>query len=88
MSKKKKVAFKKSVGAVFKYTSVCCNAPAKKPELIRTAEDRAAGKFSEGSLGHWRCGQCERPCKVTRSRVKEIEDGNEHAGTGEERAVA
>ena len=70
MKNKKAVKVKQTV--VFRYTSVCCDAPGKKPALVRTSEDRAANRYSEGSLGHWRCSKCERSCKVKRSRdVKE-----------------
>lgn len=78
MSKKKKIVKSKKVaGAVFVYTSVCCGKAAKKPALVATPE-------KEGTLGHWRCTNCERPCKVTRSRVKEEVQGiDEHSGSNE-----
>jgi|WetSurMetagenome_2_1015567.scaffolds.fasta_scaffold603063_2 hypothetical protein len=82
MSKKKKsVKGNKVAGAVFVYTSVCCGKPAKKPALVWTPEDRAARKYSEGSLGHWRCSNCERPCKVTRSRKEVVQDTETNDGT-------
>jgi len=68
MSKKKKVQKSKPAGAVFVYTSECCKAPARKPAVQRSPEDRKENKFSECTLGHWRCSQCGKPAKVTRSK--------------------
>jgi hypothetical protein len=57
--------------AVFMYTSVCCEAPARKAPCERVKEDRKEGKFSESSLGHWHCVKCKQGCKVKRSRNAE-----------------
>lgn len=56
---------------VFVYTSVCCEAPAKKPAVARSPEDKRENKFSECSLGKWHCVKCGRNCKVTRTHLKE-----------------
>ena len=56
---------------VFIYTSTCCQAQAKKGacEMAKGVGVRGFGEKPEGeaSLGSWRCGACNRPCKVTRS---------------------
>ncbi len=57
--------------AVFVYTSVCCTAPAKKPAVVRSPEDKKAKEYSKCGLGVWRCTNCERVAKVTRSKNKE-----------------
>ncbi len=66
-------------GPVFNYTSECCSKPGKKSPCERSKADREASKFSESPLGSWRCSQCEKPCKVKRSRVKGLKepDGTE-----------
>lgn len=61
--------------SVFIYTSVCCNAPATKEAVIRKEEDRKANKYSEMSLGKWKCSKCGRNAKVTRSKAKEDSNG-------------
>lgn len=72
---KKKVTPNAKVVAVFTYTSVCCDAPAKKPPVERSASDRSESKYSECSLGKWDCVKCAKRCKVTRSRAKESDGG-------------
>ena len=64
---------------MFNYTSECCGKPGRKPPVERNPADKAENKFSECALGSWRCSQCEKPCKVKRSRVKEEKDGAERA---------
>ena len=80
MSKKKKVQVQKATDAVFVYTSKCCEAPARKPPVQRSADDRKENKFSECTLGKWHCTNCGKSAKVSRSKpVKE--SGN--VGTAE-----
>jgi hypothetical protein len=54
--------------AVFLYTSVCCDKPAKKDPCVRSKEDKKENKMSECALGTWRCGQCEKKTKVRRTK--------------------
>jgi hypothetical protein len=66
----------------FVYTSVCCEAPAKKPPVERSLEDFVSNEYSKCGLGVWRCTKCAKKCKVKRSRVKESDGaGTESAGT-------
>lgn len=81
---KKAPARKRSVGnPAFVYASVCCNAVAEKPACVSYGSVTtripgglntvtvARGKESETQgLGSWRCGQCRKPCSVTRSKFK------------------
>lgn len=57
---------------VFLYFSVCHNAKATKEPLQMPAGNRVgafgAAPEAEGSLGGWRCSQCNKPCKCTRTR--------------------
>ena len=59
--------------AVFNYTSVCCNRPAKKDPCVRSKEDKKENKFSECGLGKWHCSQCEKNCKVRRTKPEKDE---------------
>lgn len=56
---------------VFLYFSVCHNVQANKPpcEMPRGKGVKGFGQSPEGeaTLGTWRCGGCNKPCKVTRS---------------------
>lgn len=72
---------------VFKYTSVCCDAPAKKPPVRREAADTAEGKFSECGLGKWDCVKCGSRCKVKRSKPKEVSDVGTTGATGTENTI-
>ena len=51
------------------YISVCCSSVANKPKAgaKEVAKDPETGKMKDKSkgLGHWRCGQCGKPTKVT-----------------------
>jgi hypothetical protein len=74
MSKKKAKpapAPSKELVPVFLYTSTCHQAPATKGalEMPKGVGVKGFGEKpeAEGSLGSWRCSQCNRPCKVTRS---------------------
>lgn len=60
---------------VYTYTSICCEAPAKKPPCERSVTDRKENKYSRAGLGHWRCTKCAAGCKVKRSKnaPKEVE---------------
>lgn len=72
---------------VFTYTSACCGTPARKPFAGKKVEskDPESGKimFTAKGLGHWRCSQCGKGCKVKREVAKKQEDTNvvtENAG--------
>ena len=56
-------------GPVFEYISECCGVPARKPRAgAKEAEkDSESGRMKDKvkGLGHWRCGQCGKVCKVT-----------------------
>ena len=67
-------------GPVREYVSVCCSAPATKPPCgTKTpTKDPDSGKMKDkaSGLGHFRCSQCKKACKV-RSQApapKEIVD--------------
>lgn len=47
------------------YFSQCCSVLADKEPCARQPEDVKAGKFSESTLGKWRCSKCRKSCKVT-----------------------
>jgi hypothetical protein len=68
-AKKSKPIPKPVKAAVLEYISKCCNVPARKPRAgtKETVKDPDTGKFVDQpkGLGHWRCGQCNKPCKVT-----------------------
>lgn len=57
--------------AVFTYLSICCTAPTEKPACA-VDKGQIVGVYlgakpaGEGSLGHFRCTQCRKSCKVTR----------------------
>jgi hypothetical protein len=61
----------------FSYTSVCCEAPATKPPVERKAEDKTANEYSQCGLGKWHCNKCGKNCKVKRSKITEIANGND-----------
>lgn len=74
-NKSKKKSVRKARPAKFVYLSVCHNVQANKAPLTMPADNRI-GKLGsspkdadEQGLGGWRCGQCKRPCKVTRTKV-------------------
>ena len=53
---------------VKEYSSLCCSMPAVKPkagrkEMSQDPESKKTKEITKG-LGHWRCGQCGKPCKV------------------------
>ena len=53
---------------VFNCTSVCCGVAAlKKPLLVDYDKEF---KDREGHLGSWRCSNCKKKAKVTRTKVK------------------
>ena len=72
-NKKKPALVIKRRGIVFNYTSVCCEAPAKKPPVERSIDDITNGEFSQCHLGKWHCTKCGRNCKVKRTRIKETD---------------
>ena len=57
---------------MFAYFSVCCNARAEKPALVKVRPaPKSKGKSYEAvpvGLGHWSCTQCGKGCKVSRSK--------------------
>ena len=57
----------------FLYLSVCCSAPARKPQTGRKdrVQDPESKKTKEQAkgLGKWHCSQCSKVCKVTVSRA-------------------
>lgn len=55
---------------VYQYISECHDAPSSKAPCERKPDDRAEKKFSEASLGSWRCSVCKHPCKVRRRKNK------------------
>ena len=70
---------KKPLVAVFSYTSVCCGAPGKKAPCVKDVGEKRDGKsVSQSPLGHWRCSQCRKACKVKRGRnAEQTENGAE-----------
>jgi hypothetical protein len=81
-NKKKPAPVIKRRGPVFNYTSVCCEAPAKKPPVERSIEDITNGEFSQCHLGKWHCTKCQNGCKVKRSRVKELNGSGDTESSG------
>jgi hypothetical protein len=57
-------------GPVHEYISVCCSAPAQKPPCgtkvasVDPETGRPAKKEKSTGLGHFRCSQCRKVCKV------------------------
>ena len=72
-AKKKLAPVIRAHARVFNYTSVCCEAPGKKPPVQRDPADIAENKYSECHLGRWHCTKCGRNCKVTRTIIKETD---------------
>jgi hypothetical protein len=68
-SKSAPVVVRDERAPAFLYTSECCGELAKKDACVI---DRGV-KFEDrkASLGHWRCTQCRKSCKVTRKLNKE-----------------
>ena len=67
-------------GPVHEYISACCTAPATKPPCgtkvasIDPETGKPAKKDKTTGLGHFRCSQCRKACKVTpRKSVKAVE---------------
>lgn len=62
------------------YISACCSVPARKPRAgEKMAEkDPESGRTKDKAkgLGHWRCGQCGKPCKVTPRKPEPKPVGN------------
>jgi hypothetical protein len=62
---KSKIAPARKLDApMFLYFSVCCNVKASKPALLKTPE-------AEGTLGKFRCGNCDKRCKVQRIKCQD-----------------
>jgi hypothetical protein len=75
MSKPKKVKIRPVTDAVFVYVSACHSAQAKKaaltmPDGVGIGRELGHVPKTENiqGLGGWRCSECNRPCKVSRSR--------------------
>ena len=79
--KNKKIPQAVAVNPAFKYTSVCCESPAKKPPVRRDPADITENKFSECGLGKWDCQKCGKRCKVKRSKFKEEPSNDGPIGT-------
>lgn len=56
----------------FNYFSKCCEVRAEKEPCAKKPEDKKTGKWSESTLGHWRCTNCGKPCKVNRTKREEV----------------
>jgi hypothetical protein len=64
---------------VKEYVSQCCNTTAKKPRTGTSIGGHSEGSGKKGStdttqvrgLGGWRCGICDKPCKVTVRKFQE-----------------
>jgi hypothetical protein len=59
---KKAELVKKAASSVFTYTSTCCKSSA--------SNNREGQEKGNETLGSWRCGNCGRPCSVTRGLNK------------------
>jgi hypothetical protein len=70
----KKPAVKKYIAGepVFAYTSVCHDAPAKKEPCVPNYS--VEFKERKANLGSWRCSQCNKPCKVKRTKRVTVEE--------------
>lgn len=55
--------------AKFLYFSACHNVIAKKPSVTESARENEG----KGTLGSWRCSDCNKPCKVTRTKNEKPE---------------
>lgn len=59
-------------GPVFEYVSVCCGVRALKPRAAQkvqvTDPETKKPKTEIKGLGHWRCPNCRKACKVTRRK--------------------
>jgi hypothetical protein len=64
---------------VFLYLSQCCNSPAKKKPCERSKDDRRERKFSKSGLGHWRCIECSKACKVKRVKPNKEDQNKKEA---------
>lgn len=67
-------------GPVKEYISACCSASATKPPCGQkeATKDPESGKTKDKAkgLGHFRCSQCKKVCKVTPRKPAEKETGN------------
>lgn len=70
--KKKGKSFSKpSLPPVKAYISKCCGTSTKKPRVgsalkAKRNDDNEQTDFTQvNGLGHWRCDNCKKPCKVT-----------------------
>lgn len=64
--------------AVKSYISACCSVAAKKPrcgqvESVQSPDSKKIVEQSKG-LGHWRCGACNKPTKVTPRKPEPVEE--------------
>ena len=67
-------------GPEHEYISACCLVPARKPRAgakvdVRDPETGRTKSQPKG-LGHWRCGQCGKVCKVTPRKPEARPTGN------------
>jgi len=67
-------------GPEFEYVSACCKARALKPRCGQRVQlkDPESGKMKDGykGLGHWKCPNCRRGCKVSPQKPKEVTVAN------------
>lgn len=65
------------------YISLCCSVPARKPHAgtKEPAKDPESGRIKDQvkGLGHWRCGQCGKVCKVSAQKAVPHEAKNSPA---------
>src|SRR6266705_2692528 len=54
------------------YLSLCCQAPARKPQAGRKESAERRTKEQPKGLGHWHCSNCGKPTKVTVMKVSAI----------------
>jgi hypothetical protein len=82
IGKKKAAKFRPPIGEPkFLYFSLCHNRQAKKPALRAVGSvSRSLGAAPDTSeqtegLGGWRCGDCGKPCEVTRTKNPALREG-------------
>jgi hypothetical protein len=74
-TKKQRQQPRKAQDIKFNYTSMCCGVQAEKPACVRIPLAERGKDGAVGSLGTWRCTQCGKKCKLTRS-LRKAEEPN------------
>ena len=59
-----------------KYLSLCCQAPATKPQAGHKENAGGKPKDHPKGLGHWHCSNCGKPTKVTVKKLGVINENN------------